>query len=144
MLAFCGTGGSLIDVPSPLPTEGWSHVRSGLEPLLELIKEVRMEAGYSALESMPAFPATDFYGKHARAMRRLYSEVWSVLRVVADVNTPKGHAKRRKILNSDMDGELCTITGDPMHCIINLRKLVSPQCNDARDFISDYTEIINC
>ena len=30
-----------------------------------------------------------------------------------------------------------------MHCIINLRRLVSPQCNDACTFISDYTDIIN-
>ena len=38
---------------------------------------------------------------------------------------------------------MCTITGEPFHDIIALRKLVSPHKNDGRDFVFDHIELIN-
>ena len=143
VVAVCGTDGSLIDVPSPLPTEGWPHLRKMLEPLLRDIQTVRLECGYGMEGSMPVFHATDVFEKHARCMRRLYGKVWSGMRVSAGARTPKGSTGRREVLPTELVEGMCTITGEPMHCIINLRRLVSPQCNDASNFIFDYSEIIN-
>ena len=39
------------------------------------IKEVRLRCGYSLLESLPVFHATDVYHIHAEALRRLYAKV---------------------------------------------------------------------
>lgn len=143
VFALCGVDGSLIDVPAPLPTEAWPHIVKVLDPLLREIQQVRLECGFGLLESMPVFHSTDSYKKHARRMRKLYACIWEGLRLTSEGDTPKGPAKRRKLLPAEWVEGFCTITGEPMHCIINLRKLVSPQCNDARNFISDYTEIVN-
>jgi hypothetical protein len=35
-----------------------------------------------------------------------------------------------------------TVAGDPFHDVINARKLVSPQCNDAVDFLHDHQELL--
>ena len=58
VVAFCGTDGSLLDVPAPLPMEGFDHIQTVLEPLLREIQEVRTACGYSLLESQPVFHAT--------------------------------------------------------------------------------------
>ena len=143
VVAVCGTDGSLTDVPSPLPTEGWPHLRKMFEPLLRDIQTVRLECGHGLEGSMPVFHATDVFEKHARCMRRLYGTVWSGWRISAGACTPQRSTSRRKVLLRELVEGLCTITGEPMHCIINLRKLVSPQCNDATHLIVGYTEIIN-
>ena len=143
VLAFCGTDGSFLDVPVPMPSESWTNIKKVLCPLLAEIKDVRLERGYSLLDSLPVLHATDTFQRHAPGLRRLYASVWSGLALASEANTPKGHAKRRRILSPENYQTGCTITGEPMHCIINLRKLVSPQCNDARGFIADYSELIN-
>ena len=64
IIAFCGTDGSLLDVPQPRQTEHRGDIRSILEPLLLEIQQVRTEIGCSPLESQPVFHATDSFHKH--------------------------------------------------------------------------------
>ena len=113
VLAVCGTDGSLLDVPVPLPTEGFQHVRGVLEPLLREIQAVRMECGFGYEGSIPVFHAIDVYEKHATFMRNLYGRVWDSLRISAAADTPKGSASRRTLLPSKFVEDFCTICGDP-------------------------------
>ena len=119
VVAFCGTDGSLLDVPVPLPTEGFDHIQAVLEPLLREIQEVRIACGYSLLESQPVFHATDVYHIHDACLRRLYAKVWSGLRVATHGATPKGGVQRRTVLPPESVVDTCIPTGEPMqhhHC----------------------------
>ena len=111
VVAFCGTDGSLLDVPAPLPTEGFDHIQSVLEPLLVEIQEVRLACGYSLLESQPVFHATDVYHIHDACLRRLYAKVWSGLRVATHGATPKGGVRRRTVLPPECMVDTCIPTG---------------------------------
>ena len=143
VIAFCGTDGSLLDVPVPLPTEGFDHIQTVLEPLLREIQEVRLACGYSLLESQPVFHATDVYHIHDACLRRLYAKVWSGLRVATHGATPKGGVQRRTVLPPESVVDTCIPTGEPMHCIITARRLVCCFANDAWHFKSDYAQTIN-
>ena len=143
VIAFCGTDGSLLDVPVPLPTEGFAHVEKVLEPLLREIQEVRLACGYTLLESQPVFHATDVYHIHDACLRRLYNKVWSGLRVATHGATPKGGVQRRTVLPPESVVDTCIPTGEPQHCIITARRLVCCFANDARHFINDYAKTLN-
>ena len=89
------------------------------------------------------FHSTDVFHKHRKKLCRLYTSIFGELRVGVDTVTPKGAAVRRHLLPRGRIKKCCLITGEPFHDILNLRKLVSPRCNDARDFVYDYSEILN-
>ena len=71
------------------------------------------------------------------------SKVWSALRIETHADTPKGKVRRRVVLAPDQLANNCIPTGEPMHCILNARKLVHPFANDARHFKADYAETID-
>ena len=142
-LAFAGVDGSLVDVPTPVRSESWKNIEAVLRPLLEELKDVRLACGCSLLETVPVFHSTDVYHKHGKRLKRLYAAVFGLLRVATEADTPKGPAKRRRLLPSDCAEGYCEPTGEPMHDIINMRKLVSPWANDATDFKFDYIDHIN-
>ncbi|CAK0812479.1 unnamed protein product, partial [Prorocentrum cordatum] len=102
-----------------------------------------MACGYSADESQPVFCSTDNYEKHRLRLRGAFAKVWSGLRLVSDGVTPKAPASRKRVLASDRVPGRALITGDPQHCIIKMRRFVSPHSADGRDFQFDYIDAIN-
>ena len=57
--------------------------------------------------------------------------------------TPKGGVTRRTVLPPECMVDTCIPTGEPMHCIINMRKMVCCFANDQWHFKSDYVHAIN-
>ena len=142
MLAFCGADGSLLDVPQPTATESWRDIQPVLRPFLTELLEVRLACGYTIAEAIPVFHAMDVFHKHEKMLQRLYADVFSAVRLTVESDTPRGDARRRLALPQEHTEGVCLVTGEPFHDIINMRKLISPRCNDAPDFVRDYSELI--
>ena len=53
-LAWCGVDGSLLAPVSLAATESWPCIEADLKPLLQKIKQTRLEAGFSLEESLLA------------------------------------------------------------------------------------------
>ena len=119
ILAFCGVDGSLLDVPQPRPSESWADISAVLEPLLQELLEVRLEGGYSVAEAAPVFHATDVFHKHEYCLQRLYARVFSAMRLSSVADTPKGPARRRRVMPAEHLDSVCAPTGEPFHDIIN-------------------------
>jgi len=142
VLGFCGTDGSLVDVPVPVHAETWTYVKQILPPLLQDMRDVRLDLCFSLQASQPVFRATDKYKKHAKLLRKLRAEDWSALRAATQARTPKRLATRRVLLDEAQVLENCTITGEPFHSIVKVLPLVSVFANDGRDFLNDYSDNI--
>ncbi len=145
VLAFCGTDGSLLQPVTLHKAESWADIQSVLVPLLMEIKRARLEFNLSMEDSMPAFHATDSYGKHRLLAAKCYERCWEELRVKSVAPTPKVDCVSAVVApaaEADV-GRRCLITGEPFHKVISLRKLISPSSPDARDVILDYTDCIN-
>ena len=76
---------------------------------------------------MPVFLSTNVYAKHRLRLAQLFGKVWSEMRVQAVSATCKGDAAGIAIRHRDANPAMlrCKITGEPLHDIIALRKLVS-------------------
>lgn len=145
VIAFCGVDGSLMQPVVPKLTEDWPDIEAVLKPLLEDLKATRFDAGFSLEQTVPVFHSTDVYHKHKYKVEALYSKVWPEFRVQTESVTRKGDALSANIesVTAGRERGICTITGEPFHDIIALRKLVSPHKNDSRDFVFDHIELIN-
>ena len=53
LVGICGTDGSLLDLLQPLPGEYWAHLEPYLMSLLEDMRRVHAEAGYTPQEAQP-------------------------------------------------------------------------------------------
>ena len=95
-LAWCGVDGSLLAPVSLAAGESWPCIQADLKPLLQKIKQTRLEAGFSLEESLPCFHATDSYHKHRIKISKLYGKVWQDLRV-QDKGSPAHHAEMRSV-----------------------------------------------
>ena len=142
-MGFCGLDGSLLVPVEPLKAECWEEIEPMLRRLLQELKQVMLEFGFKLDESRPVFLSTDTYAKHRLLYQKLFADIWSDMRVHAESDTPKGRAKRRRILPQSFVLALTIITGDPLHCIIKMRLLVSPHISDGLDFKFDYIDMIN-
>ena len=142
VLGICGLDGSLLIPCVPLTAEAWKDISSVLEPMLQEIRDVMMQCGYSLDESRPVFVSTDSYAKHKRLLTELVAKVWDAQRIVPVQATPKAPAFKRRILPAQAHADATVVTADPQHCIIKLRSLVSPRAADARDFTFDYIDLI--
>jgi hypothetical protein len=141
VVAFCGTDGSLMRPPVLRATEAWPDLESILRPLLGRLKAARVRAGFPIEHTLPAFHATDSYHKHKNLLAKIYRDVWPELRVHVMHATPKAVATGAQVVRTASPA--CLITGEPMHDIIALRKLVSPWKHDGRDFLFDHISLIN-
>ena len=95
-----------------------------------------------AQDALPVFLATDSYGKHFRKYRDLMRVVGELLRRQPMGETPRGPACRVQLLPDHPSDGLTTIAGEPLHDMINARKCVSPQANDAVDFLYDHSDLL--
>ena len=93
--------------------------------------------------TIPVFHATDSYRKHHKKLKALYDEVWPELAIQANAATPKGDALRAELHPYGGSNGFCSVTGEPMHDIINLRRVASRAKNDYWDLVSDHADMIN-
>ena len=93
--------------------------------------------------TIPAFHATDSYRKHHQCLAKLYDEVWPQLALSADGRTPKGDALYASLHPYGGSNGFCTITGEPYHDSINLKKAASRGKNDYWDLIGDHRDLIS-
>ena len=145
VLGICGLDGSLLIPCVSLTAEAWKDISSVLEPMLQEIRDVMMQCGYSLDESRPVFVSTDSYAKHKRLLTELVAKVWDAQRIVPVQATPKAPAApafKRRILPAQAHADATVVTADPQHCIVKLRSLVSPRAADASNFTFDYIDLI--
>jgi len=65
------------------------------------------------------------------------------MRVVSEGITPKALATKRRLLSPEEIPDGTVVTGDPQHCIIKVRALISPHVSDGQDFLFDVIDSIN-
>ena len=93
--------------------------------------------------TIPVFHATDSYRKHHRKLKALYDEAWPELAIQATAPTPKGDAASAGLHPYGGSNGLCSVTGEPMHDIINLKRAASRAKNDYWDLVFDHIDLIN-
>ena len=117
-------------------------IEAVLRPLLMELIAARSQAGLALEEALPVFVATDTYHKHYRKYTELMREMAALLRRQPFGETPRGPASGVGVLPHHPSDALTTIAGEPFHDVINARKYVSAQANDAVDFIFDHTDLM--
>lgn len=145
LMGFAGVDGSLLAPVVPIRAEVWDEVEAVLKPIVADLVSARMRFGLSAEQAVPVYIATDSYAKHFRKMQKMMQEVCGQLRLQPHASTPRGPAANVAITpceNHPVD-DLTTITGEPFHDVINLRKVVSVKANDAVDLIYDHTDMMS-
>ena len=140
-LAWTGTDGALLAPVSVAEGEDIDSLLEDLRPLVLTIKEHRLNAGLSFDESRVVAHATDSFRKHAQRLRKFYSEIFAEGRLCATSDTPKATAARATAADHD-DESATLVTGDPLHEVINFRKLVPAFANDARHAILDHQDMM--
>ena len=102
------------------------------------ILHARMKAGLEFSQAMPAFVATDSYGKHRILLSNLVAEVGGQGRIQCLGATPRGSAQSVAMATK----EVTVIAGEPFHNVIAANKIVSPRANDAIDFLHDHKDTL--
>lgn len=143
MMAMCGVDGSLLSPVVARRAESWPELCGWMRPYLESLRDTRQAAGFSLVESMPVAHATDTYGKHRKKIRQLYSEVWALARLQTQSCTPRGDAVGVRVEATGSVQNLLTVTGDPLHDVLALRRCAAPQAADCIDFSFDHADLMN-
>ena len=100
-----------------------------LVPLLEKIKACRMQGGCSARQAQPVAHCTDRFAAHRLLLQATYARIFQDASVAVASDTPKGAARACHPAEAPA---LTTITGDPLHNLLNLQKKVSYFCPGAQ------------
>ena len=136
LMAWCGTDGSLLKPFVLTPGEAFQDQVRDLEPFLRAAKRIRMSHGMSSEESRPTVHATDTYGKHRLLWPPVYDEIWLEQEVEAVGRTKKGDVKT--IHRRAAPSHVTMITGEPMHELINLRRVLPRQGHDFAEIYFDH------
>ena len=106
-----------------------------LVALLEKIKACRMQGGCSARQAQPVAHCTDRFAAHRLLLQATYARIFQDASVAVASDTPKEAARPCHPAEAPA---LTTITGDPLHNLLNLQKKVSYFCPDARNLLADH------
>ena len=74
---------------------------------------------------------------------RIYDRAWEGLRASSVGSTPRGAVARVEIPATQPSSGYLTMTGDPRHDSIGLRRCVSAASADAPDLVNDYSDALN-
>ena len=135
-MAWCGTDGSLLKPFVLTPGEAFQDQVRDLEPFLRAAKRIRMSHGMSSEESRPTVHATDTYGKHRLLWPPVYDQILLEQEVEAVGRTKKGDVKT--IHRRAAPSHVTMITGEPMHELINLRRVLPRQGHDFAEIYFDH------
>lgn len=122
-------------------TESFVDLRAALEPYLRELQATRLSAGYSFLESLPAFHTTDNYRRDSKELEKLYREIWKGLEVGPEAGTPKSTA-----LGASAQGwrkEWFTVSGDPEHDCIAFKRCISKKAVGRQAAVSDHVDCLH-
>ena len=89
------------------------------------------------VDCLPAAHSTDSYGKHRLQLEAFYRAKAEALTPTVQSRTPKGDAVGAA---GNQVGSLTTITGDPMHDYLGMRRCVPVLKCDTRDILEDYRD----
>ncbi|CAJ1434066.1 unnamed protein product [Effrenium voratum] len=140
LMAWCGTDGSLLKPFVLTPGEAFQDQVRDLEPFLRAAKRIRMSHGMSSEESRPTVHATDTYGKHRLLWPPVYDQIWLEQEVEAVGRTKKGDVKT--IHRRAAPSHVTMITGEPMHELINLRRVLPRQGHDFAEIYFDHADAV--
>ena len=73
--AWMAVDGSAYQSPTPLPKEDIHNLLQDLDPLVDRVKEDRLNAGLSFEQSVFVAHATDVYEKHHRLIEAFYVSI---------------------------------------------------------------------
>ena len=139
ILAWCGTDGSLLKPFVVAPGEAFHDQVKDLEPFLRKAKSLRMTHDLSSTDSRPTVHATDTYNKHRLLWPPIYDKVWMEQQVDAQGHTKKGDVC--KVQRSGVgESDATMVTGEPMHELINLRRVLPSVGHDFADIYFDHAE----
>lgn len=141
VLGFTGTDGALLMPLMPAAGESWERVREVLVPYLEELKNTRMSAGMSLLNSMPVFHATDSYQRQYKKIPLDYKDIWKGLLLTTESATPRADAVAAKV--ATWDKSLFRVCGDPEHDIIAFRRCLPTNANDFREASLDHADMLH-
>lgn len=141
IIAWCGTDGSLLKLFVLAPGEAFEDQARDLEPFLRFAKKVRMEYGVSSSDARPTFHATDTYNKRRFLWPALYNKIRLDQQVIAIGRTNKGDVD--KVRRSEAIEDRTVVTGEPMHELINLRRVLPSGGKDFADIYFDHADCIN-
>ena len=130
VLGFCGVDGVLLKPVRSFAGETLKDIESELGPMLDRLRESRLQQGFSLDQSAPVFHATDRYHPDRHGYARIPA-----------ASIPKGvptHA-----FNTDYSDGSFLIVGDPEHDLIALRKIVSPKLVDSHNFLFDHGDMLH-
>lgn len=121
------------------PGEAFHDQVKDLEPFLRKAKSLRMTHGLSSTDSRPTVHATDTYNKHRLLWPPIYDKVWMEQQVDAQGHTKKGDVC--KVQRSGVgESDATMVTGEPMHELINLRRVLPSVGHDFADIYFDHAE----
>ena len=141
VLGFCGVDGVLLKPVRPFAGETLKDIESELGPMLDRLRESRLQQGFSLDQSAPVFHATDRYHPDRHGYARIYKDRFGDRGIIPAASTPKGvptHA-----FNTDYSDGPTLIVGDPEHDLIALRKIVSPKLVDSHIFLFDHGDMLH-
>ena len=121
--------GSLLREPVPTRAETWKNFAPLLEEIYRDIIAARLASGVAWRHAAPAFICTDTYHKHRLLLERQHTNI------LQDEIRARG-------LRGEPAVPPVIVTGDPFHCILSGRRLISPRCNDASSFARDHSDLL--
>lgn len=136
--AWMAVDGSAFKPATPLPKEDISNLLRDLEPVVDTVKENRLQAGLPFEQCVLGAHSTDMYRKHRLRIASFYERKYAEGGINAVAPTPRALAAHAVLPASRV---LPRVTGDYLHCVLEFRRLVSTTAPDARNIIHDYEDL---
>ena len=128
LIGWCFVDGALADVPRPAKGEAIEDLLLDLEPIVDDLREDRLENGLSPAEAVPVGHSTDSYGKHRKEYEAFYERKNAEAQIAVQAPSPKGDASGA--VGSQSAAPLTTIVGDPSHECHAFNRALSISAND--------------
>ena len=141
LIGFTGIDGALLAPVHVAGSESFADVQAALEPYLQELQTTRLNAGYSLLQSLPAFHTTDNFRRDSRDLYRLYKRIWKSLTISPDASQAKGTAVGARVQEWRQDW-FC-VTGDPEHDCIAFKRCISTKAAGRFAAVADHGDILH-
>ena len=139
--AWMALDGSSYQPATPLPKEDITNLLSDLDPLVDRVRHDRLAGGLSYEQAVFVAHCTDTHRRHRKKLRSFYSQEYADSAIVVIPASARGPAEQAVLTTEPLIPE---ITGDPVHNVLEFRRLVSPMAPDSSNFIYDYEDAVWC
>ena len=138
VLAWTGTDGCLLAPPSAASTEDVLDLEEDLLSLLQALRQSRLSAGLSLMDSQPLGHCTDRYTQHRLHLQRIYGHVWGENQLEGQRRSAKADAASLRQTGACHT----TITADPFHDSLSLRRVCPARLPDGRALLADHLDAL--